>query len=121
MTQYNITLEQGLVHNLLMGHGTDEVLKHIMEQFLNQLFESKATDICGAAPYEQSDDRDAYRNGHRDRSLVTRFGKIELSVPSIRDTDNGERDHGDTREVGNQQAGFRHGRVLRPHFIGFEA
>ena len=84
MTQYNITLEQGFVHNLLMGDGTDEVLKQIMEQLLNQLLESKATDICGAALYEQSADRDAYRNGYRDRSLVTRFGKIELSVPRVR-------------------------------------
>lgn len=84
MTQYNITLEEELVRNLLIGNGTDEILRSIMEQLLNQLFEAKATDICGADPYEQSSDRSAYRNGHRDRSLITRFGKLELLVPRVR-------------------------------------
>ena len=85
MAQYNITLEEGLVRNLLMGNSVDEVLKQIMEQLLNQLLEAKATDICGAGLYEQNEGRSAYRNGYRDRSLVTRFGKIELLVPRVRD------------------------------------
>ena len=36
MAQYNITLEEELVRNLMMGSGTNEVLKYIMQQLLNQ-------------------------------------------------------------------------------------
>jgi len=37
----------------------------------------------GAAPYERSDDRTAYRNGYRTRSFDTRVGTIELKIPKI--------------------------------------
>lgn len=84
MTQYHITLEEGLVRNLLMGDEVDKILRNIMEQLLNQFLEARSTDICGAELYEQSEERSAYRNGYRERSLVTRFGKIELLVPRVR-------------------------------------
>jgi putative transposase len=37
-----------------------------------------------AEPYERSDDRKDYRNGTRDRKLVTRIGTLELVVPRHR-------------------------------------
>lgn len=39
----------------------------------------------GAGRYERTAQRQAYRNGHRPRSLKTRVGTLELRVPQSRD------------------------------------
>ncbi|MDF2550094.1 MAG: family transposase [Chlamydiales bacterium] len=38
-----------------------------------------------AASYERSESRKGYANGFKDKSLQTRFGKLELKVPQTRD------------------------------------
>jgi transposase-like protein len=55
-----------------------------MEQVLNQLLLSRAEDKCNAKPYEQTGDREDYRNGVRERGFTTRLGKIVLEVPRLR-------------------------------------
>ena len=49
-----------------------------------------ATEAIGAAKSERSDERTAYRNGSRERTLKTRIGTITLDVPRLR---NGEFSH----------------------------
>jgi transposase-like protein len=43
------------------------------------------TEHIGAQAYERSDERKAYRNGHRVRKLYTRVGPLNLLVPQSRD------------------------------------
>jgi putative transposase len=45
--------------------------------------EEEVSAQIGASAYERSSDPTAYRNGHRNRTLDTRFGTIELRIPKI--------------------------------------
>jgi transposase-like protein len=83
MTHYNITVSEETVRELFFG-GCENVMKDLVEQVLNQLLLSRAEDKCNAGLYEQTEGRIDYRNGIRERSLMTRLGKIELEVPRLR-------------------------------------
>ncbi len=82
MARYELTIDQELVHGLFRG---DEGLARLLEEVLNQVLESQATEHLRAGPYERTDSRRGYRNGHRSRVLKTRVGALNLSVPRIRD------------------------------------
>ncbi len=43
--------------------------------------ETEVSSQIGAAPYERSSERLAYRNGYRTRRWDTRVGTIELKIP----------------------------------------
>ena len=38
----------------------------------------------GAAPYERSEERKGHANGYKDKTLLSRVGKIGLKVPQVR-------------------------------------
>ena len=84
MATYNITLDEAMARELFLSSYTKGAMRELLTQVLTQILDARATDLCGAGPYEQSDERTDYRNGHRDRSLITRFGKIVLAVPRLR-------------------------------------
>ena len=84
MAQYNFTLEEELIKVLFINGSENEGLKGVLEALLNQILQARAEDLCGASLYEQSEDRVDYRNGYRDRSLVTRIGKLEIQMPRLR-------------------------------------
>jgi transposase-like protein len=67
--------------------GDQDLLKALMQQALQTVLEGEMTDFLGAAPGERSEQRTGYRAGYYSRQLVTRIGKLELSVPRDR---NGE-------------------------------
>ena len=80
MAYYNITLDEEMTRELFLSSYTEGVVKELVAQILNQILEARASDLCGAEVYEQTEIRTDYRNGHRERSLITRFGKIELAI-----------------------------------------
>jgi len=84
MAQYKFILEKELVEVLFLNGSENEGLKEVLKSMLNQILEARADDLCGASRYEQNEDRVDYRNGHRDRSLVTRLGSIEIQMPRLR-------------------------------------
>jgi transposase-like protein len=45
--------------------------------------ETEVSSQIGAAPYERSSSRAAYRNGYRTRTWDTRVGTIELKIPKV--------------------------------------
>jgi len=87
MAQFNITLETELLHGLFTKDGRDDAFSKLLETILNQVLLGQSTEQLGAAPYERTEDRTAYRNGFRERDLTTRIGTITLRVPRHR---NGE-------------------------------
>lgn len=87
MAQLNITLDTELLHGLFLKDSKDEAFSRLLEVILNQVLLAQSTEQLGAAPYERSEDRTAYRNGFRDRSLTTRIGAITLRVPRHRNGD----------------------------------
>lgn len=87
MAQYNITLTEELLHGLFVSDGKCKAFSKLMEEIFNQVLRAQSDEQIGAAPYERTDERNAYRNGYRDRQLTTRVGTLILHVPRHR---NGE-------------------------------
>ena len=87
MAQLNITLNTELLHELFSKETKDQAFTKLLEEILNQVLLAQSAEQLGAAPYERSEQRTAYRNGFRDRDLTTRIGTITLKVPRHR---NGE-------------------------------
>jgi transposase-like protein len=56
-----------------------EGVKHLAQLFM----EEEVSAQIGASAYERNQERIAYRNGYRSRTLDTRLGTIELKIPKI--------------------------------------
>ena len=83
MAQLNITLNQEEILSLLTND-RNEAFRQLLQNSLNSILKAESEEQLHAAPYERSEDRTDSRNGSRERSLVTRIGKIELAVPRHR-------------------------------------
>ena len=62
-----------------------DFLQGIVTNLLQKIIDSEFTECVGADRYERTPDRTGYRNGSYKRSLKTRVGGIELSIPRDRD------------------------------------
>ena len=89
MAQLNFTLDSEVVKGLFLGQAP-EVMVPLLEAILHQFLQAMLTETMGAGKYERNDERQAYRNGSRERTLKTRIGTITLDVPRLR---NGEFSH----------------------------
>ena len=84
MAQYNITITEELLHQLFLSNCRDEAFSKLLEEIFNQVLLAQSTEQLGAAPYERTEGRTAYRNGVRERQLTTRVGTLTLRVPRHR-------------------------------------
>ena len=80
MAQINITLNQEEILEVL-SKNRDEAFKIIVQKILDQIMLAESNEILKAEPYQRTSFRTDFRNGFRDRELVTRIGKITLHVP----------------------------------------
>ncbi len=62
-----------------------EAMKNLISAFFNAVMKEEVNMQVGADEYERSDSRRAHRNDYRTRSLKTRYGKVELKKPQIRE------------------------------------
>lgn len=60
-------------------------LKQLVETFLQEFLEQEVEQHLGAAPYERTPERNGHRNGYKSRQLNTRVGRLQLSVPQVRE------------------------------------
>ncbi|MBX6396552.1 MAG: IS256 family transposase, partial [Alicyclobacillaceae bacterium] len=81
MAQYQITLNDDLLHGLFQGDGG---VARLLEEVLNQILQAQVTEQLQAAPYERTEQRQGYRNGTYPHTLTTRVGRLTLRVPRIR-------------------------------------
>jgi len=81
MAQYKLIIDDEDLHHLFES---DDGLAKLVERVLNQVLEAQVTEQLGAEPYERTDARQGYRNGHRVREMRTRVGTLELEVPRVR-------------------------------------
>jgi transposase-like protein len=84
MADYDIKLKQ---EDLLELLSSDNGMAEILTNVINQVLEAQCSEQLKAKPYERSEERRAYRNGYRTRTLFTRVGPLTLQVPQTR---NGE-------------------------------
>jgi len=87
MAQINLTVDSELIKGLFTADGKDKAFAQLVSTMINQVLNAQASEQIGAQPYERSNERQAYRNGYRERELKTRIGTLNLMVPRFR---NGE-------------------------------
>ena len=115
MSQHDDTLTQQLKQRLeeIKASGEEQDwLRDIVQWLVQELLDLEFTDFLGVEPYERSNDRHGYRNGYRQRGLVTRVGRLWLRVPRDREGRFPGQDlrlHGDLRTLPAKRKGTRPG------------
>src|SRR5213080_2200713 len=82
-----MTLDQSAlleVMEALKAADVGDRVRQAAETIYQALIEAELTSVIGAAPHERSDARLAQRNGHRQRTLSTTAGGLELRIPKLR-------------------------------------
>jgi len=77
---------QEVIENLqeIIWSKIGSAVKSFIKGFIEKLLEDEITAAVGALRYERSSERKAYRNGHYQRNLLTKYGLInEIRVPRI--------------------------------------
>ena len=74
-----------MIQGLFTKDGWDKAFSRLLDTILNQVLEVQSEEQLGAARYERTSERVAYRNGSRDRLMTTRIGTITLHIPRHRD------------------------------------
>jgi putative transposase len=72
-----------LIESLRSSDGL-ELVRSVAERMLQELIEAEATVAIGAGWNEHTDTRVALRNGHRDKTLTTQAGDLDLAIPKLR-------------------------------------
>lgn len=79
-TQFDLAME------LLIENGFDGVADSI-GIMMNGAMQIERTRFLQADPYERTDRRQGYANGYKPKSVKTRVGEIQLSIPQTRNSD----------------------------------
>lgn len=79
-----MTEERLPLAELLQKAGDADFLRSVAEAVLQMLMEADVEGVVGAGRYERSAERATWRNGHRDRTLDTRLGALQLKIPKLR-------------------------------------
>jgi putative transposase len=61
-----------------------ELIRALAQRMLQELIEAEATARIGAEPGEHTDARTTWRNGHREKTLTTQAGDLDLAIPKVR-------------------------------------
>jgi len=68
----------------LLAQASPDLMRQMLQSFVNQILSTQADQICGAEYATVSDNRTNTRNGYRHRDLDTRVGTIDLAIPKLR-------------------------------------
>ena len=79
-----MTKEMMDVQALLGKSGDSDFLREMIGFAAQRLMELEVGGLTGAAYGEKSAERQAQRNGYRDRDWETRAGTVELRIPKLR-------------------------------------
>jgi len=63
----------------------DDALRQMLTTLVHDVVQREFTQFVGAARYERSGNRRAWRNGYRERTWLTRVGRLALRIPRDRD------------------------------------
>lgn len=79
MSKQILQVDQAMLETTL-----DRMVRKSVEETLNAMLDAEADEITGAARYERSGERKAYRAGHYERDLTVKAGKMSLKVPKLK-------------------------------------
>jgi len=77
------------VMETLITHGLDEMAE-VFSLLMNEAMKLERSKFLGAGPFERSEDRRGYANGYKAKSVRSRLGEVNLRIPQVRDTADGE-------------------------------
>ena len=83
MAQQNGTATQEIME-LLMHTGISENLAQCIQMLVNEAMKMERTSYLNASPYQRTPDRFDQANGFKPKTLTTRVGELDLSVPQTR-------------------------------------
>ena len=69
---------------VLVSLGLLEGVPYLLEKCFNAILDAESAEQLGATRYERTNNRTDSRNGSRERTLVTRIGRLSLTVPRHR-------------------------------------
>ena len=61
-----------------------ELVGKTIEEAINAMLDEEADQLVGAAPYERTEERAAYRAGHYERGFTTTSGQVTLKMPKLK-------------------------------------
>ena len=67
-----------------LAQASPDLLRELMQTFLNTLMSAQADSVCGATYGTSSPERTNQRNGYRRRDFDTRAGTLDLAIPKLR-------------------------------------
>jgi len=79
MSNKIIQLNEGAIKQELK-----ELVRHSVEETLNELLEQEAAELTNAGRYERTEARQGYRSGHYERKLTTTSGEVTLKMPKLK-------------------------------------
>jgi len=79
MSEKIIHLNEGAIKQELK-----ELVRHSVEETLNNLLDQEAAELTNAERYERSEERKGYRSGHYERNLTTTSGEVKLKMPKLK-------------------------------------
>lgn len=79
MSEKIIHLNEGAIKQELK-----ELVRHSVEETLNNLLDQEAAELTNADRYERSEERKGYRSGHYERNLTTTSGEVKLKMPKLK-------------------------------------
>jgi transposase-like protein len=79
MSEKIVQFNEGAIKNELR-----ELVRTSVEETLNGLLDQEAEQLTGAAKYERTEKRQAYRGGSYRRNLATTSGEVTLKVPKLK-------------------------------------
>lgn len=82
-----MALDQSALSELLdalRAGGDLDLVRSGLQLVLQSLIDLEAAQAVGALPYQRSPERTTHRNGHRERTLSTKAGDLELRIPKLR-------------------------------------
>jgi len=69
--------------SVIQGH-LSEMVRHSVEETLNQMLEAEADRLCNAEKYQRNEARRDTRAGFYQRKLHTKAGEVTLNMPKLR-------------------------------------
>lgn len=80
MSQQILQVDQAMLETTL-----DRMVRKSVEETLNAMLDAEADEITGAARYERSGERKAYRAGHYERDLTVKAGRMSVLLQCLFD------------------------------------
>jgi len=83
MTQYKEDITIRTVFEIINAGGMESI-GEVISILINEAMKAERSSVLNAQPWERTEVRSGYANGFKDKSVASRLGNLNLSVPQVR-------------------------------------